>query len=145
MRRARIEIVSILKEEKAMAHKIHDIGVAKQIGAFSDAYEVAPNQRWLFSSGTAGLSTDGKLPDDITGQAEIAWAHVMALLDKAGMTKHDLVKVSHYLTRESDIKDYVKVRSKYLGDLKPASMLLVVPALVKPGFLLEIEFIAAKA
>jgi 2-iminobutanoate/2-iminopropanoate deaminase len=128
-----------------MAHKIHDIGVAKQIGAFSDAYEVAPHQRWLFSSGTAGLSADGKLPDDITGQAEIAWTHVMTLLEKAGMTKHDLVKVTHYLTRESDIKDYVKVRSKYLGDLKPASMLLVVPALVKPGFLLEIEFIAAKA
>jgi 2-iminobutanoate/2-iminopropanoate deaminase len=128
-----------------MAHKIHDIGVAKQIGAFSDAYEVAPNQRWLFSSGTAGLSTDGKLPDDITGQAEIAWTHVMTLLEKADMTKYDLVKVSHYLTREPDIKDYVKVRSKYLGDLKPASMLLVIPALVKPGFLLEIEFIAAKA
>ena len=41
-----------------MTHKIHDIGVAKQIGAYSDAYEVAPNARWLFSSGTAGLSLD---------------------------------------------------------------------------------------
>jgi enamine deaminase RidA (YjgF/YER057c/UK114 family) len=128
-----------------MAHKIHDIGIAKQIGSYSDALEVAPNQRWLFASGTPGLATDGKLPDDITGQAEIAWTHVMTLLDKAGMTKHDLVKVSHYLTRESDMKDYVKVRSKYLGDVKPTSMLLVIPALVRPGFLLEIEFIAAKA
>jgi enamine deaminase RidA (YjgF/YER057c/UK114 family) len=128
-----------------MTHKIHDIGVAKQIGAYSDAYEVAPNARWLFSSGTAGLSLDGRLPSDITGQAEIAWTHVMTLLDRAGMTKHDLVKVSHYLTRESDMADYVKVRSKFLGDLKPASMLAVIPALVRPNFLVEIEFIAAKA
>ncbi len=128
-----------------MAHKIHDIGVAKQIGSYSDAFEVAPNARWLFASGTPGISADGKVPSDITGQAEIAWTHVMALLDRAGMTKHDLVKVSHYLTRESDIADYVKVRSKFLGDVKPASMLLVVPALVRPNFLLEIEFIAAKA
>ncbi len=29
------------------------------------------------------------------------------------MTKHDLVKVTHYLTRESDIAAYVKVRSKF--------------------------------
>jgi hypothetical protein len=39
----------------------------------------------------------------------------------------------------------VKVRSKFLGDLKPASMLAVIPALVRPNFLVEIEFIAAKA
>ncbi|HVT56671.1 MAG TPA: RidA family protein [Xanthobacteraceae bacterium] len=128
-----------------MAHKVHNIGVAKQIGAYSDAYEVARNARWLFSSGTAGLSLDGKLPADITGQAEIAWTHVMTLLDRAGMDKHDLVKVSHYLTRESDIADYVKVRSKFLGDLKPASMLAIIPALVRPNFLVEIEFIAATA
>jgi 2-iminobutanoate/2-iminopropanoate deaminase len=128
-----------------MPHKIHDIGIAKQIGAFSDAFEVAPGQRWLFTSGTAGLSADGKLPPDITSQAEIAWTHIMTLLERAGMTKHDLVKVTHYLTRESDIADYVKVRSRFLGDVKPASMLLIIPALVKPGFLLEIEAIAAKA
>jgi len=47
--------------------------------------------------------------------------------------------------RESDIKDYVKVRSKFLGEANPASMLLVVPAPVKPGFPLEIGVIAAKA
>lgn len=128
-----------------MTHKIHDIGVAKQIGKYSDAYVVAPHQRWLFTSGTPGLAADGKLPPDITGQAEIAWSHIMTLLDKAGMTKHDLVKVTHYLTRESDLADYVKVRSRYLGDVQPVSMLLIVPALVRPEFLLEIEAIAAKA
>lgn len=69
----------------------------------------------------------------------------MTLLDKAGMTKHDLVKVTHYLTRESDLADYVKVRSRYLGDVQPVSMLLIVPALVRAEFLLEIEAIAAKA
>lgn len=128
-----------------MAHKIHDVGVAKQIGSYSDALEIAPNQRWLFTSGTPGHSISGEVPADITAQAEIAWTHIMAMLEKAGMTKHDLVKVSHYLTRESDIRAYVKVRSQFLGDVKPASMLLIVPALVKPEYLVEIEAIAAKA
>ncbi len=127
-----------------MAHKIHDIGVAKQIGAYSDAIETAPNLRWLFTSGTPGLSAEGTLPTDITGQAEIAWTHVMTMLERAGMTKYDLVKVTHYLIRASDIADYVKVRSRFLGDARPASMLLIVPGIVKPEYLLEVEAYAAK-
>jgi enamine deaminase RidA (YjgF/YER057c/UK114 family) len=127
-----------------MNHKIHDVGVATQIGAYSDAIEVAPGARWLMTSGTPGLARDGKLPSDITGQAELAWTHILAMLTKAGMTAQDLVKVTHYLLRAEDIPAYVKVRSKFLGDARPASMLMIVPGLVKPDYLLEVEAIAAK-
>ena len=34
--------------------------------------EAAPNLRWLMTSGAPGLSEAGELPDDITGQAELA-------------------------------------------------------------------------
>jgi enamine deaminase RidA (YjgF/YER057c/UK114 family) len=127
-----------------MNHKTHDIGVAKQIGAYSDAIEVAPNARWLMTAGTPGLGLDGVLPSDITGQAELAWTHIVMMLKRAGMNVQDLVKVTHYLLRAEDIPAYVKVRSKYLGDARPASMLLIVPGLVKPEYLLEIEAIAAR-
>jgi 2-iminobutanoate/2-iminopropanoate deaminase len=127
-----------------MRHAVHDAGVAKQIGAYSDAIEVAPNLRWLFTSGTPGLEQSGKLPPDIAGQAEIAWAHIVAMLESAGMTVHDLVKVSHYLLRAEDMPAYVKVRARFLGDARPASMLLLTPGLVRPEFLLEVEAIAAK-
>jgi 2-iminobutanoate/2-iminopropanoate deaminase len=127
-----------------MNHTAIDVGVAKQIGAYSDAIETAPNLRWLYTAGTPGLSLDGKLPADIAGQAELAWTHIIAMLEKAGMGVHDLVKVTHYLLRASDIPDYVKVRSRYLGDARPASMLLIVPGLVRAEFLLEVEAIAAR-
>ena len=45
-----------------MTHTIHDIGVASQIAAYSDAIEARPNLRWLLTSGTPGLSTTGDLP-----------------------------------------------------------------------------------
>jgi 2-iminobutanoate/2-iminopropanoate deaminase len=67
------------------------------------------------------------------------------MLDKAGMTVHDLVKVTHYLLNAADIPAYVAVRSRFLGEARPASMLLIVPQLVRPEFLLEVEAIAAKA
>jgi 2-iminobutanoate/2-iminopropanoate deaminase len=51
-----------------MPHKPHNIGIAAQIGRYSDAIETAPSMRWLFTSGTPGLETTGDLPTDITGR-----------------------------------------------------------------------------
>ena len=127
-----------------MPHIIHDIGVASQIGSYSDAIETAPNLRWLMTSGTPGLITGGELPADITGQAERAWGHVLSMLDRAGMSVADIVKATHDLTRAEDIPAYAAVRKRFLGDTRPASMLLVVPQLVWPQILVEIEVIAAR-
>jgi enamine deaminase RidA (YjgF/YER057c/UK114 family) len=127
-----------------MSHTIHDIGVASQIGAYSDALEAGPNLRWLLTSGTPGLATSGELPKDITGQAELAWKHVVRMLEKSGMTVADIVKVTQYLTSAEDIPAYAKVRTQFLGETRPASMLLVIPQLVRPEFLVEVEIIAAR-
>ena len=130
--------------DKIMSNTIHDIGVARQIGTYSDAVEAPANARWLVTAGTPGLGMDGKLPADITGQAELAWTHIIAMLKRADMTVHDLVKVTQYLVRACDIPAYAKVRSHVLGDARPASMLLIVPGLVRPEFLLEIEACAVR-
>jgi enamine deaminase RidA (YjgF/YER057c/UK114 family) len=57
----------------------------------------------------------------------------------------DIVKVTQYLTRAEDIAAYGKVRTRFLGDVRPAAMLLVIPQLVRPDFLVEVEIVAAKA
>jgi Putative translation initiation inhibitor, yjgF family len=131
-----------------MSHKRHELGVARQIGSYSDATEVAANLRWLMTSGTPGLSADGDrgtLPTDIEGQAEIAWRSILQLLEQANMAVNDIVKVTQYLTRAEDIPAYAKVRSRYLRDVRPAFMLLVVPQLVWPEMLVEVEVVAARA
>lgn len=128
-----------------MTHKIHDIGVAARIGTYGDCIEASPNQRWLFTSGTPGMDEAGELPGDITAQAELAWGHILTMLDRAGMEVGDLVKITQYLTRAEDIPAYAKVRARVLGDARPASMMLVVAALPRPEFLLEIEAVAARA
>jgi 2-iminobutanoate/2-iminopropanoate deaminase len=75
----------------------------------------------------------------------LAWGHILTMLDKAGMAVGDLVKITQYLTRAEDIPAYAKVRARVLGDARPASMLMVVAALPRPQFLLEIEAVAARA
>ena len=89
-----------------MSNTTLDIGVARQIGSYGDAVAVPANSRWLFTSGTPGLALDGALPDDIAGQAELAWRHIVEMLKRADMTTGDLVKVTHYLVRSDDIGAY---------------------------------------
>ena len=125
-------------------NRLLNIGVAQKIGTYSDGVAVPADAKWVFVSGTPGMLPDGSYPDGITAQAEQAWKNVLAILAQAGMGVKDLVKVTHYLVRQEDIKDYVAVRARYLGDARPASMLLVVPGLVKPEILVEIEAYAAR-
>jgi len=106
-----------------LKHTIHNFSVASQIGTYSDAIEARPNLRWLMTSGTPGLSAAGDLPNDIIGQAEQAWEHIMTILARAGMTMADVIKVTQYLTRAEDIPAYGKVRARYFGEARPASML----------------------
>lgn len=123
----------------------HNVGIATKIGAYSDAVEVPKGARWLITAGTPGLSLEGVLPDDFETQATLAWENVIRILDKGGMTTSDIVKVTQYLIRRSDLEAYRPIRSKYLGELRPASMLSFVHELIWPTVLIEIEVIAAKS
>jgi enamine deaminase RidA (YjgF/YER057c/UK114 family) len=134
-----------MDDKSVTTHTIHNLGVASQIGKYSDSVEVGANMRWFFTSGTPGLALDGVLPGDITGQAELAWKHILHMLQQAGMAITDIVKVTQYLTRAEDIGAYAKVRGSFLGDTRPAFMLLVLSQLVRPEFLIEVEVIAARA
>lgn len=123
----------------------HNIGVATQIGTYSDAVEVPRGARWLITAGTPGLAADGTLPDGIAAQTELAWQNIVAMLERARMDMTNIVKVTQYLLHESDIAEYARIRSRHLKDARPASMLLIVPALVRPGILVEVEVIAARS
>ena len=128
-----------------MATRIHDIGIARQIGTYSDAVEAPASERWLITAATPGLDASGKVPSDFAAQAELAWSHIVTMLERADMSVHDLVKVTQYLVRSSDIAAYAEVRARHLGSARPVSLLLIVPGLVRPEFLLEIEACAVKA
>ncbi len=120
-----------------------DTGISKHIGKYSDAVEIPRPARWLFTSGTPGLTPDGTLPDTFELQAEQAWKNILSALQRAGMGPEHLVKLVQYLVRTEDLPAYAAIRARFLGDCRPASMLLVAAALPKPGFLVEIEAIAA--
>ena len=66
-------------------------------------------------------------------------------LEFAGMSYSDLVKMDAYLVGLEYYDEYVDLLREILGEAKPASKAVIVPALVLPGLLIEIEVVAAKS
>ncbi len=119
--------------------------IADPIGTYSHGIEVPPNARWLHVAGQVGLRKDGTVPPSIEEQTAVAWQNVVAILGAAGMKVTDLVKITQYLIRAELFPAYAAARAKFLAGHRPASTGLIISALVRPEYLVEVEAIAAKA
>lgn len=120
-------------------------GIAAPVSAYSHAVEIPPGARTLHISGQIGVEPDGSVASGAEAQADRAWRNIVAILEAAGMGVEDLVRTNTFVTRPEDVPVTRTVRSKYLGDYKPASTLLVVAALARPEYVFELEAVAAKA
>ena len=112
---------------------------------YSHAIEVPPNARWLYVSGQLGIAPDGTVPDACAEQAEACFANFWRSLPRPGWASRDLVRLNTYLTDAGDRAAYMAVRDRLVAAPPPASTLLVVRALARPEFKIEIEAIAARA
>jgi enamine deaminase RidA (YjgF/YER057c/UK114 family) len=125
--------------------KIHNPpSVAAPLAAYSQGIEVPPNARWLHVSGQIATDTTGAVPEGIEAQARLAFQNLAAVLRSADMDLGNLVKLTMYLTRTEDVPAFRAIRDQFLGDARPAATLVVVQALVRPEWLVEVEAVAAK-
>jgi 2-iminobutanoate/2-iminopropanoate deaminase len=125
--------------------KVHNPATVHAAPSYSHGIEVPPNARWLYISGQVGAGRDGKVLDGIEAQTRQALENLKAILAAAGMGLTDVVKMTTYLIDEKDLDGMRKVRAQQLGEHRPASTLVIARRLAQPGYLVEIEAIAAKA
>ena len=118
--------------------------IAPPLAAYSHGIEIAPNARVLHTAGQVGILPDGTTPEGIEAQTEATWVNLMAILESAGMGIDDVVKVTTYVTNEDDFWPMAKVRARFFGDARPASTGIVVKALAKQEWLVEVDLVAAK-
>ena len=95
----------------------------------------------LFISGNVGTDSSGTLvgPGDCEAQSRQVMANVRAIAEAAGTTIQDAVKITCFLTNISDYAAYAKVRSETWPSSPPASSTVIVAALVRPEYLVEVE------
>jgi len=114
-------------------------------GTYSHGAEVPPNARWLFVAGQIPMRPDGTIPVTIEEQTEVVWQNILAVLADAGMGVTDIVKITSFLTRYENFARFAQVRAGFLGSHRPASTSVIISALAKPEFLVEVEAVAARA
>ena len=119
--------------------------IAAPVGAYSHGVLAPANGRWLHVSGQIGVLRNGTLAGGFAAQAHTAWSNLVAILTAAEMDVAHLIKVTTFIVNAADLKDLASVRNGFLGTARPASTLLVVAALAKPEWLIEVEAVAYRS
>jgi 2-iminobutanoate/2-iminopropanoate deaminase len=100
----------------------------------------------LFVSGIPGFDADGTIPDSFEAQFGFVVRNIKRVLDDAGATFRDLVKVNVLLTRAADVAPMNALYASAFGPPPyPARTTCVVHALPNPAMLIEIECVASLA
>ncbi len=102
----------------------------------------------LFVSGQVPEDTHGTVvsPGDFEAQARKVLENLKIVVEEAGGSVKDIFKITVLLTAQSQWKPFSKLRKQVYGrwGIKhpPASTLLIVKALAKPQWMLEVEAVA---
>ncbi|SIQ17584.1 Enamine deaminase RidA, house cleaning of reactive enamine intermediates, YjgF/YER057c/UK114 family [Rhizobium sp. RU35A] len=118
--------------------------VRKPFGHYNHGLLVPPGAQLLVTSGQLGIAPDDTIPPDVTGQAELCFEAIKAILAEAGMSFADVIRISAFVTKREDFAPYMAVRDRYTLEPKPVSTLIVVGGFTRPEFLVEVEVTAAK-
>lgn len=126
-----------------MATIINPKKISPPNGTYSHGVLLSSNAKTLYIAGQVAIRPDGVVPETLEEQSEVVWANIVAILEGAGMSIKNLVRITSYLTNAAAFAQFAPIRTKYLRDHRPASTLIVVSALADPRFLVEVEGIAA--
>jgi len=110
---------------------------------FSQAVEAPTSSRLLFLAGQTSVDPNGHPlhPSDMRAQLAQAFDNLELVLEHAGLTLANLVRLNYYVTdmaAYAGARDVVAARLGAL-DVKPSGCLLGVTCLAQPELMVEIE------
>jgi len=132
-----------------MAEPVVPKGFGPPLGMYSHGM-VARGGDLVIVAGQVGMTADGRVAgEDVVSQTKQALDNVRAVVEAAGCTMGDVVRLQTFLTRSEDIAGFMRARGEvfptYFPDgIYPPNTLLVVSRLVRPELLVEVEAMAIR-
>lgn len=109
-------------------------------GTFSRAIQVGDQ---LFVAGMTANSPAGiEGGDSMFEQTRAVFRKIQHLVQAAGGSMNDIVKMTGFVTDVGKREDYTRARRDFFSTDPPASTLIGITALAAPGLLVEVEVMA---
>ena len=122
----------------AERRRISSGGPWERVAGYSRAIVVG-DSCWVAGTTDAGSDGSSQHPGDIAGQARAVLAIIEAALAEGGFTLGDVVRTRMFITNIALTEPLLAVHGEVFGEIRPASSLVAVAALIHPSLLVEIE------
>lgn len=97
---------------------------------------------WCFLAGVTGYDyATMTLAPEVAAQAEQCFRTISGVLDEAGFSLADIVRVQYTVTHADHVEALKPVLQRHLGEVRPAAT-LVIAGLINPAMQVEIEVTA---
>ena len=112
-------------------------------GQYSHLTKVPPGTTLIYIAGQVGADRGGRIAADFGTQMHQAWRNLEAILAAEGLGPEHLVHINSYVVGDQNIPLFRQIRSEYLPNPPPSSTTLLVPRLISPDWLFEVDGVAA--
>ena len=132
-----------------MARTITPKGFSAPLGMYSHGM-ITPGGDLVVVAGQVGVGPTGALAGpDIGSQTRQVFANVRAIVEAAGCSMADVVRLQTFLVSADDIPGFMKARQEIFPALFPTgayppNTLVVVSRLVRPELKVEVEAMAVR-
>lgn len=127
-----------------MAQELNPAGIARPAANYAQAVLSLAPTRWVHTSGIVPTRPDGSVPEALADQADVVWTTIAALLREGQLELGDVVSMTTYVVQGNDLGVVMAARDRALAGHRAASTLVVVPALARPEWRLEISAVACR-